>query len=121
VELALLIDDGGMVAGNEGVRQDQVPILQTPDGEWRVRNVDLFLTGFIDQQQSSSRNWLGHKAIAPEIGGKLAGITGLMLRKLPHAWCGKASSAGTHGGRNSRTLTATIVSLEHPSVEKLGR
>jgi hypothetical protein len=85
VELTLLVDDGGVVAGNKGVRQYQVAILQTPDGEWRVRNVDLFLPGFIDQQQGSSRNWLGHKAIAPEIGCKLAGITGLMLRKLPHA------------------------------------
>jgi len=26
------------------------------------------LSGFVDQQQSSSRNWLGHKAIAPEVG-----------------------------------------------------
>jgi hypothetical protein len=32
--------------------------------------------------------------------------------------CGEASSAGIDGGRNSRPLTATIVSLQHPSVEK---
>ncbi len=85
VELTFFVDDGGVVAGNEGVRQYQVAVLQTSDGERRMRNVDLFLAGFIDQQQSSSRNWLGHKAIAPEIGCSLAGITGLMLRKLPHA------------------------------------
>src|ERR1700760_3427863 len=32
--------------------------------------------------------------------------------------CEKASSAGIDGGRNSRPLIATIVSLQHPSVEK---
>jgi hypothetical protein len=39
-------------------------------------NVDLFLAGFIDQQQSSSRNWLGHKAIAPELVASLPGSPG---------------------------------------------
>ncbi len=61
VELALLIENGGMVAGDEGVRQYQVAVLQPPDGERRVRNVDLFLPGFVDQQQSSGWNWFGHK------------------------------------------------------------
>jgi hypothetical protein len=57
-------------------------------------NVDLFLAGFIDQQQSGTGNWLGHKAIAPEIDCKLAGITGLMLRKLPHASTRKGFVSG---------------------------
>jgi hypothetical protein len=76
VKLTLLIQNGGVVAGNEGVRQYQVAVLQPPDGEWRVRNIDLFLTGFIDKQQSSGWNWLGHKAIAPEMVASLPGSPG---------------------------------------------
>ena len=85
--MALLIDNGGVIAGDEGVRQYQVAILQPPYGKRRVGNVDLFLAGFVYKQQSSGWNWLGHKAIAPEVELTLAGITGLMLRKLPHAGC----------------------------------
>jgi len=88
VELALLIENGGMVAGDESVRQYQVAVLQPPDGEGRMRNVDLFLPGIVDQQQSSGWNCFGHGVpfeIAPEVGCALAKHTGLMLRKLPHA------------------------------------
>ena len=36
VELALLIENGSMVAGDESVRQYQVAVLQPPDGERRM-------------------------------------------------------------------------------------
>jgi hypothetical protein len=67
MKLALLIDNGSVVAGDEGVRQNQVAILQPPYGEWRVGNVNLFLAGFVYKQESSTWNWLGHKAISPEV------------------------------------------------------
>jgi hypothetical protein len=88
VELALLKDDGSVVAGDESVRQYQVAILQATDGKRCVHNVDLFLPGVVNQHQSSGGNWFGHRVpfeMAPELGCALAKSTGLMLRKLPHA------------------------------------
>jgi hypothetical protein len=35
--------------------------LQPPNGKRRVRNIDLFLPGLVDQQQSSAWDWFGHK------------------------------------------------------------
>src|SRR3984957_20066355 len=68
MKLAFLVENGSVIAGDEGVCQNQVAILQPADGERGVGNVYLFLAGFIDKHQSCSWNGFGHKAIAPEVG-----------------------------------------------------
>src|ERR1700761_9115798 len=62
MELALLVNYGRMVARDKGMPQYQVAVLQPSYGEWRVTDVDLFLTQFIDQQQSSGWYGFGHEA-----------------------------------------------------------
>src|SRR5271155_3115276 len=52
MKLALLINNRRVVARDEGMPQYQVAVLQPPNGEGRMGNMDLFLAGLIDQQQS---------------------------------------------------------------------
>src|ERR1700733_3208774 len=118
MKLALLVDNGSVITGNEGMRQHQVAVLQPADGEWGVGNVNLFLARFVDKHQSSGRNGFGHKAIAPEVG----------CACRDHRTDVKKSTTCMYGTRPSPRdppdpqivvfVTVTIDFLRHPSVQK---
>jgi hypothetical protein len=91
MKLALLVQNGGVVPGDKGVRQHQVAVLQPSDGEGRVRNIDLFLTGIVDQQQSSAWDCFGHKRAFRDKSSFTSGVErATNHRGLP---CGKAALA----------------------------
>ena len=62
VELALVEQDGRMIAGDERMSEHQVTVLQAADGERRVNQIDFLLASLVDQHQCNRRDGLSHAA-----------------------------------------------------------